>query len=411
LNLPKGTNYTDSQYRFALQGEDDNGDDTSEDDSQQTLDIVESYIHADLNEDGIAEFVKITSVGGESPSYILDIEELDSSPWIATTGILMSHKFKGLSIYDRLKEIQDQKTALWRSIFDNIYLQNNQRNIVVEGQVNLDDLMVSRPGGIVRAKRLDAVQPLVTPQLGQESHNMMAYLDEVRAGRVGVSAEGSATPQNIGDRVGSEGVDRLMNSKEELVGLIIRVIAETGIKPLCLKIRDLSRQHLDTTSDYKFRGDWVKVHPKTWIERDLCTVRVGTGTGDHTSKLNALREVMSIQEKALDIPGQAMVDPQNIYDTLETFCKLSGLNGAGKYFIDPSSQKGQQKTQQIGQQQQQQQQKQEEMVKALELRADSPKLFKAEMFPSHDPSSFSCSYACASSSSCNIFCTLRTQAF
>ena len=202
-------------------------------------------------------------------------------PWVSTTAFLMSHKFQGISITDRLKQIQDQKTALWRNMFDNMYLQNNQRNVVIEGQVNMDDLLVSRPGGIIRAKRLDAITPLITPQLGVDAYNMMSYLDQVRAGRTGVDPDGQANPVNIGDRVGSQGVERLMNAKEELVGLIIRVIAETGIKPLCTKIRDLSIEHIDSVVDFRFRGQWHKINPSAWPERTQCTVRVGTGTGNH----------------------------------------------------------------------------------------------------------------------------------
>ena len=63
------------------------------------------------------------------------------------------------------------------------------------------------------------------------------------------------------------------------------------------------------------------------------------------------------------IPGQALTNPVKIYATLDDFCKFSGLNGANKYFIDPSSQEGQQAQQQAsqGSQQQQQQQQQLEM--------------------------------------------------
>jgi hypothetical protein len=251
----------------------------------------------------------------------------------------MSHKFQGLSITDRLKEIQDQKTALWRSMFDNIYLQNNQRNVVVENQVNMDDLLVSRPGGIIRAKRLDSIMPLQTPQLGEDAYNMMTYLDQVRAGRAGVDPDGSATPANIGDRVGSQGVDRLMNAKEELVGLIVRVIAETGLKPLCVKIRDLSMKHIDAVVDFRFRGQWYEVQPSEWPDRTNCTVRVGTGTGNHQLQVAAISTVLEVQ-KILADSGSILVDEKRSFNTLDDYCKFSGLNGAVRYFIDPESPEG-----------------------------------------------------------------------
>ena len=191
----------DTDYRFYMQGEvtEPDGDLTS-DPSQHIVQISECYMRMDANEDGIAELVKVTVAGWDSPSKLLDIEEIDEIPFISSTAILMSHKLFGLSIYDRLIEIQNQKTSLWRNILDNMYLQNNQRTIVVENQVNLDDLMISRPGGIIRVKRDGAVTPYPTPPLSSDSYKMMDYLDQVRAGRAGVSPEGAVTDNMIGDR-------------------------------------------------------------------------------------------------------------------------------------------------------------------------------------------------------------------
>jgi hypothetical protein len=244
-----------SSYRFGAQHENTLIPATFvEDISSKLVDVCECFLKLDMDGDGIASPMKITVGNSLPPTVVLSKEEVDYSPWVACTAIIMSHKFKGLSIYDRLKQIQDNKTTLLRNIMDNMYLQNNQRNIIVEGQVNIDDMLVSRPGGIIRAKRIDAITPLQTPQIGDAGFTMMKYLDEVKAGRVGVSAEGTATPQNIGDRVGSEGVDRMMDAKEELVGLIIRVICETGVKPLCTKIRDLAVKHIDSIQDSEGNG-------------------------------------------------------------------------------------------------------------------------------------------------------------
>jgi len=360
--LPEGANFYDREYRFSMQDESvfyDRVD--SGDESQRLIEVSECFLQIDIDETGISKLMKITVAGGDAPTDIIKVEEVENMPWVSTTTFLMSHKFQGLSITDRLKQIQDQKTAIWRNMLDNMYLQNNQRNVVVESQVNMDDLLVSRPGGIIRAKRLDAIMPLATPQLGQDAYSMMEYLDRVRAGRTGVDPDGTATPSNIGDRVGSQGVDRLMNAKEELVGLIIRVIAETGIKPLCTKIRDLSIKHVDSVIDFRFRGQWEKVKPSEWLDRTQCTVRVGTGTGDHQAQVAALTQVMAIQEKILANPAQTILKESNIYTAIDDFCKFSGLNGAVRYFIDPESEEGKKNAIDVGNRMSEQGEKQDAM--------------------------------------------------
>lgn len=357
--LPAYHNYR-RDYRWSMMHENSTGAIVqSADESQKYVQVHECCMLLDINRTGIAELLKITCAGStDTPEVILNIEALDSQPWISTTPIIMPHKFQGLSITDRLKQIQDHKTAIWRNILDNMYLQNNQRNIVIEGAVNMDDLLISRPGGIIRAKRLDAITPLMTPQISDVAFNMMRYLDEVRAGRSGVQADGNASPTSMGDNVGSEGVDRLLNAKEALVGLIIRTIAETGIKPLMIKIRSLALQHLDAVKDYEFRNEWVQVAPQSWIADRNCTVRVGTGTGDTQAKTLALNSILQYQTTAIQNPQQTLVDQSNIYNTLDDICKISGLNGAARYFIDPSSPQGRQKSAQVAQSSQQQTQQQ-----------------------------------------------------
>ena len=373
-----------SDYRFQLQGENSTVNEgwTKANDAMRLIQVAECYLYIDIDGDGIAEYVKVTCAGNDTFNTFISMDEMTESPWISATAILMSHKFQGLSIYDRLKEIQDNKTALIRNIQDNIYLQNNQRMGVLTGQVNMDDLLVSRPGGVVRMSRPDALWPIVTPKIGMESFEFMRYLDEVRAGRSGVSAEGSATPQNIGDRVGSQGVERLMTAKEELVGLIVRVFAETGIKPLCLKIRDLARRHVDTIENFKFRGEWVQVNPAQWNERSESTVRVGTGSGDTTAKLAAINQVIQMQTQALQMPGQAIVDPTKVYSALNDFCKFSGLNGADKYFIDPTSEIGKQKQGQADQQMQSEKQKadqQQQSMIQMQVQLAQAEMLKAQV--------------------------------
>ena len=364
-------------YRFSMQGENiaPYGG-SSKDQSQYTYDVSECYMRIDLNGDGIAERVKITVAGFDNPTHVLEIEEVEEWPFISATAILMSHKLFGLSVYDRLKEIQEQKTAIWRNILDNMYLKNNQRTIAVEGMVNLDDLLVSRPGGIIRTKNLNAVAPYQTPDLGSDVYRMVDYLDQVRAGRVGVSPEGSIADQSIGDAVGSEGIERLLSQKEELVGLMIRVFAETGIKPLMHMIRKLLIQHIDSTVDYEYHDEWIQIAPKSWFQRNRTTVRVGTGSGNRQQQASALNAVLTYQEKLLANPGQALVTEAQVFTALDDLAKVSGMPGAGAYFLDPDSPAGQENKQKVDASMHEQQQK--ELQEAQMLAQTSQKIAEAE---------------------------------
>ena len=368
----------DSDYRFYMQGEITQPDgDISSDPSQHIVEIAECYMKMDRDEDGIAELVKVTTAGWDSPSKLLSIEEVDEIPFISATCILMSHKLFGLSMYDRLIEIQNQKTSLWRNILDNMYLQNNQRTIVLENSVNLDDLMISRPGGIIRAQRPDAVTPFPTPPLSPDSYKMMDYLDQVRAGRAGVSPEGAVTDSMVGDRVGSEGIERMMSQKEELVGLMVRVIAETGVKPLCYMIRNQVRKHQDVVKDYMFRGRWTKVDPRTWSDRSNTTVRVGTGSGNRKDQMMILSSLRLEQKEIAAKPGQTLITPTQEFNLVNDLAKLGGFASANPYFLDPQSPGGKENAKAVTQQIEQEKQKEEQKDMAM-IQANM-KLVQSEM--------------------------------
>lgn len=332
-----------SMYRFSFQ--DESSSPLSSSGSQapeaELLEVSECYMYLDMNDDGIAEYVKITYLGDEEPREILDVVEIDDNPYISCTAIVMSHKLFGLSIYDRLKQLQDIKTSLWRNMLDNMYLQNNQRTIVLEGQVNLDDLLSSRPGGIVRTTNVEAIKPFPTTPLTTDTYNMMSYLDQVRAGRVGVSPDGSIHDSAMGDRVGSQGLEQLLNQKEELVGMMVRVFAETGIKEICIRIRNLLIDNRNLAELYSFRGDWVSVNPAGWMARNNTTIRVGTGSGNRKEQAATLMQIMTFQAQIVATPGQALVNETKVFAALNDFVKTAGMPGAAAYFLDPASPEGQ----------------------------------------------------------------------
>ena len=364
-HLNNVNDYYRREYRFAEQDETTYSQyGYSEDESQSLIEVSECYMHIDINQDDVAELMKITVMGAETVTAVLDIEPIDEIPFVSSSTIIMPHKHIGLSIHDRLKQLQDQKTSLWRNILDNLYLQNNREKEVVEGQVNIDDLLVSRPGGIKRVKAPGMIRELEVQPIGSEGYTMLEYLDKVRTGRVGVSPDTQGQDLPVGNET-AHGVERLMTAKEELTGLMVRVVAETGLKLAYSRIRDLLIKHQDTITAYKYQGQWLDVNPSQWGPRSRMTVKVGTGTGDDMRRQGALQTVMMYQEKLQADPNQTLVKPQQMYNAIDDYAKSAELNTAARYFIDPQSPEGQQIAQEKAQQQQQQQEQQNQVQQVL----------------------------------------------
>jgi hypothetical protein len=114
-------------------------------------------------------------------------EEVDRIPFISLSPIMIPHKYNGLAVADLVRDIQEIRSTIYRQILDNLALQNAGRYTAVEGQVNLQDLIDNKIGGIVRQKVAGAVGRLDTPDLSQATMPMLQLLDTQKEDRTGVS--------------------------------------------------------------------------------------------------------------------------------------------------------------------------------------------------------------------------------
>ena len=336
---------------------------TDIDESQKLIVVTEAYLSMDINEDGISELCKVTCIGESQIDAILDIEEIAEIPFVAMSTMPMPHQFLGNSIFERLKQVQDIKTAVLRSTLDSFYQSVNRIKVVQEGQVNIDDLLVNRPGGIIRAKGHNAVTELGGTFFGGEALQLLQYADVQKQSRVGVSPDMAGQNQLVNNE-SAHGVERMMSAQEMLVNLMVRAIAETGLRPAYKMIRDLMVRFQNGCVPYKFKGNWVNVDPSTWGDRSRMMVTVGAGAGDDQMKLGALQQIFATQMQFKQMPDNTLVDTKQLYNALDDMVGLADLGEAEKYFMNPNGPEGQQYAQMKAQQDQaaQQQMMQQEQM-------------------------------------------------
>ncbi len=297
--------------------------------------VSDVYIKADMKGDGIAE-LRFVKLGADSE--ILENEEVDSVPYFAITPNILTHKFYGMSIADMVADLQLVKSTLWRQMLDNLYLTNNPRNAVIKGQVELDDLLVSRPGGIVRMNRPDAVTQLTVPFVADKSFPMMDMIDRMREERTGVSS----TTQGLDPDALSKSTNlvgsMIMNASMGRIKMIASIFAETGFKSMMLHIHELVLKHEENEKIADLNGgEFVTVNPSTWKTRRDMQVRIGTGFADKNQKVAALQQVSLSQEKIFAAQGGEgpLLNAQNVYNLQQDQLELSGLDNRDRYFSNP----------------------------------------------------------------------------
>lgn len=283
----------------------------------------------DQDGDGEAELRRLVIVG----TTILCNEEDDLIPVACCTPYRIPHEHNGLSVHDIVQDIQRIRTALIRGFLDNMYLVNNPRYGIDATQVNIDDMLNPRPGGLVRVGGPPgaALQPLVHPADGPSILGAVEYIDTVRENRTGVTKYNQGLDANsLNKTLG--GISQIMSASQQRIELIARVIAETGMKSLMWIIHAMSIKHGRQTELVKLRNQWVPVDPSKWQDREDMTVSVGLGTGNKDQMLGHLQLILAAQQQAVPM---GLARPKNIYNALVKLTQNAGFKMPDEFWTDP----------------------------------------------------------------------------
>ncbi len=290
------------------------------------------WIRYDADGDGIAELRKVVVVG----TTVLEDEETDITPVAALTPTRIPHEHYGMSIDDVVNDLQEIRTALTRGFLDNMYLANNGRYAIDANVVNLDDMLVSRPGGVVRVNgpTAGALMPLVHPQEGGTIIQAIEYVDTVRENRTGVTKYNQGLDSQSLNKT-AHGMNQIMNASQQRIELIARIFAETGVKNLFLLIHAVSIANGRKPEMLRLREEWVPVDPRSWKTRRDVTVSVGLGTGNKDQMLQHLQMILLAQKETLPL---GLASPENIYNALTKLTQNAGFKRPEMFWTDPAKQ-------------------------------------------------------------------------
>jgi len=298
------------------------------DDSQRKIWITEAYVRCDFDGDGISELRKVTVAGNE----LLDNEEVDFIPFVDITPVPLPHTFFGLSIADLAMESQKTKTSILRSQLDNLYLNVNGRYYAVEGQVNLDDLLTSRPGGVVRIKQPGAVGRLDQAQGNTgEAMGLLDYIQQDLENKTGWTRYSQGNDSD-GLNQTAQGMNIITNKADMRLDLISRNFAE-GFTELFKLVLKLICQHQDKKAQVRLSNGWVDIDPREWRNQFDVSINVGIGLGNKDQKVNHLMALLAQQEKVFPL---GIANPQGIYQSSSELARLLGFKNGDKFFSDPA---------------------------------------------------------------------------
>ena len=308
------------------------GDYDQDDDNAVTprYDLHEIYMRYDRNQDDHDELIKVCRVG----NVIMNVEEVDEIPFEIWTPIRMPHKLTGLCPADAAAPLQKVKSQLWRNQLDNQYNLNNGRPVVVEGQVDLDSVMSSKPGAPYIVKHPNAISFPQQPAFGQHTYNMMGIADQMLEQNVG-STDNSISPDILHGNTAAGAVSQVLSKRQARVRLIAREFGEF-LRKVFMGIYELEIAFADDRKIFRLDNRFVEVDPRDWKARNDVTVLVGLGNGSKTEQLFHMQQTMAAQQAMISAGGMGItVTPQQIVQLQEDMVRLYDKSANGRYFTQP----------------------------------------------------------------------------
>jgi hypothetical protein len=308
------------------------------DDLARPVWVDECYIKTDAEGSGVLCWYKVL-LGG-SQSTVLSNEKVEGHPYSAWTPIPIPHKLVGMSIHDLTRDIQMNKTAIQRESNNALYLANRPMRQVLDGQVNIDDLLNPQVGGIVRVKQTGAIEAL--PSGGEvafsASAQMIEYWDNVREARTGVTRYNQGMDAQSLNKTAT-GMNIIASASQQRQELVARQYAEF-LKDIFRKLLGLVSQHGDQREVIRLRGKWVEVDPSDWKTNYDMTVSVGLGSNNKDQLVGQLQMLMGLDAQLAQAQG-GMNGPiltwDNVFAKLKKLQEAVGLKG-DSYYTDPAEQ-------------------------------------------------------------------------
>ena len=275
-------------------------------------------------------------------NQIIYKEKCEYVPFACITPMIMPHRHIGRSYSDLTQDIQMIKSTLLRGQLDNMYLANNGR-YAISDRVNLDDMLTSRPGGIVRVSGEpgSAIMPLQHPPLPASTFSMVEYMDSMKEKRTGITAYNQGLDSNSLNKTAS-GVAQIMSAAQQRIELVARTFAETGVKDLFQLVHRLVRTTLTKPDIIRLRNRWVEVDPREWKARKDMSISVGLGAGNKDQQLMHLTTILQMQKEAIQI---GITSPEKIYNALAKLTQNAGFKNPEEFWTNPANtpeQEGQQ---------------------------------------------------------------------
>ena len=292
---------------------------------------VEHYLYYDFDGDGIDERIRVCTAG--DGLHVLNVEPWDELPICMFCPDPEPHTAIGSCPADYLKPIQAAKSQIMRDTLDSLGHSIFPRMGIVEGQVNVDDVLNTDIGQPIRMRAPGMVQPFAVPFVGKEAFPVLGYLDESKENRTGVSKASAGLNAEALQSTTSAAVTATMSGAQGRVELICRHFAEGGLKAMFKTVNNLVIKHQNAQDVFRLNGKFIPVDPRYWDSDKDMVVNVAISKSSDQEKYQVLTGLAAKQEQIMQTlgPQNPLVSMQQYANTLTRMIELAGFQDAQSF--------------------------------------------------------------------------------
>lgn len=298
--------------------------------------LMEEYIRADRDGDGVAELLKVFRVG----DTILETEEVDEQPFVVFCPFPRAHRLVGDSLAEKVMDLQRIRSVITRQTIDGVMLSNRPRAQIDEnaiGDTTIDDWLTPGPGVLVRTRQGGEIRPVVEGFDSTSGLNLLQFLVGERESRTGITrlnqgldadalnktATGTALMQAQGQQMEEYVARNFAEALGRLFAKFVRLMIAEG-DPLMVRLD----------------GEFREADPSAWDGDMPVMVRVGLGSGRKEQRLQYWQLLIQDQ-MGLTQTGSPLVSPENLYRARDGAIRDMGLGNPNEFYTDPATQEPQ----------------------------------------------------------------------
>ena len=292
---------------------------------------VEHYLFYDFDDDGIDERIRVCTAG--NGLEIINVEQWDELPICMFCPDPEPHTAIGSCPADYLKPIQAAKSQIMRDTLDSLGHSIFPRMGVVEGQVNIDDVLNTDIGQPIRMRAPGMVQPFAVPFVGKEAFPVLGYLDEAKENRTGVSKASAGLNADALQSSTSSAVSATMSGAQGRIELICRHFAEGGLKAMFKTVNSLVVKHQNAQDVFRLNEKFIPVDPRYWDADKDMVVNVAISKSSDEEKFQVLTSMAAKQEQIMQTlgPQNPLVSMQQYANTLTRMIEMAGFQDAQSF--------------------------------------------------------------------------------